>query len=392
MSIDNTIPPADSVDSEPAVKQPKPKAPRARKGLDHKSIVDRLESETKGNGLEIKAIVTELASEALEDVASEQANNPGKSAAMSADEFEVIKGRSVNTIVDMIGKGLSTESAQQFAVGREALALATQWRTYQTGYCNTHFKAMVAEIESKCLVRFSTRPESIRVSEWVRAYKLTVCVRELIDDNGALADSLNMHESRILTGKALKFDVKDLSGEIHTSWFKFFQDLAVDRAEDRASTVGGSFAERVVDYEKYLADLELAGYDETRRAIIEEDRTKKEAQAKVNTAVNRIGNAIESALDDGTVNPLAALAILESKAKAKGLALPDVFGFDPANATQEDCDRLATALLSTGNINAMYALRKALDKRISHVEKLKAEHSVKVDMATVPLVPMATVA
>lgn len=379
--------PAGDIAKPVAKARHKPKA--VKPALDAESILDRLESETDDRSIVAREIIEDLAKEAIDDATESQSNGTGKAPALTADQFESLKGKSVSTIVDMIGKGISSASEQAYAVGREAYGLAVQWRTYQTGYNNTHFNAMVDEIRSKCLIRFSVKAESIQVAVWIRAYRLRELVRELIDDNGKLADSINMHEAKALIGKSLYFDVKSLDSRIHASWFKFFQELAIDRAADHNSTIGEAFTERIKDYVQTLADAETAGMDADKLATIKAAREINEKKEKTQKAVDKIGSAIEEALKTGTVNPSAAFGILETKVKESGEALPPIVGFDPATCTASDCVILATAMLNAGKIDEMKVLRRELDKRISYIEREKAKHDAIVDVRTATLNPHA---
>lgn len=275
----------------------------------------------------------------------------------------------VADIVGLIREKYTEEGLRSFAIGKRFFEHA-QWQkgnfsgVYQTG----DFDSLARHVREEVRLYVPIKAESIRVADWARCHVL----RELIakEISAEHASMLTMFEYLAIVGKALKFTVADLEGDLNPCWLDMVKGVVADRAKENGRVTREDFENRIALTFKKAADAKLQAMDPAKAAAkIASDKVKASA-ASVAKSVKDITTAIDTGLASGAISPEGALAVLEGVAKHHGKPLVSAtIGLDPATATCKDWETAVDIAFTNGKIVEMKAAMAHLAKRIAQAEK-----------------------
>lgn len=301
----------------------------------------------------------------------------------------------VDDIVTLVRAKFDDDATRSFAIGKRFFEHA-QWQaanfvgTYEQG----DWVKLASKIRDEVRMFVQIKESSIRLTDWARCHVLREVVRNDAGDvkpgektrsgaGDAVADSLTMYEYLAIVGKALHFDVKNLTGTIKPCWLDMIRSVAADRASARVTS--DDFRNRITATEnriKAIADDRLT--DEARAQKHASDAVKA-SSAKVAKSVKSVTDSLNDAIADGSVTPEASLAILESVAQRHGKPLVAAsIGFDATTATIDDCRTLSKLFATTGRIVEMKALRDALSRDIAMMERFAAQAATLATVTNAP--------
>jgi len=311
-------------------------------------------------------------------------NAPAESAPkMTPEEFLPTEREAIKGIVGQYVAMHQSESARSFSIGKDAYELAIGWRNVAPNYSHIDFESMVLRIRTEVRLFVAIKPESIKVSDWVKAYRVRENVRELFGDT--LAYSLTISEAIILHPSAQRFDKDTLENSLSREWLDFFTDLKAKRSANHAATVGAKFEGMVQAHKDKLAELAKSKQTDEQRQKSAAAAAGRAAAKRINEANEAITTSLTDALSNNVLPATGVMAIVETVFDACGVDMPCV-GFDPATATADECRTLAGTMYALGRYTEMVALYKRLGRYIAEMDKARvkldaerATHEVKVD-------------
>ena len=173
---------------------------------------------------------------------------------------------------------------------------------------------------------------------------------------------------KYLVPNAMTFSKTGLAGEIKPEWADFVKEIgprsrpATRRFRCRiSSSKVKAHADGLEAARKAAMDPAKAASDAAAKAVKE----KAKAVANANTEVT---TSISDALAGNHLNVEQVMGIMEHVAKAHGASMPQSFGFDPSNLSQDECKMIAGIMFAAGKLVEMRYFRDQLDVLIKKAE------------------------